>query len=100
MSSVNLEKVIEGVKALAPDEQRQVRQLIDSLLLILIDLLLTTSDAAPEVSPEDRLDQLLLEAGVISEIPPPITDFTPYQNRKPIEVRGKPVSETIIEERR
>jgi len=61
---------------------------------------LTTSEAAPELSPEDRLDQLLLEAGVISEIPPPITDFTPYQNRKPIEVKGKPVSETIIEERR
>ena len=92
MSSANLEKVIEEVKALTSDEQRQVRELIDSLL--------TTSDAAPEVSLEDRLDQLLLEAGVISEIPPPITDFTPYQNRKPIEVKGKPVSETIIEERR
>ena len=48
---------------------------------------------------EDQLDQLLLEAGVISEIPPPITDFTPYENRQPIEVKGKPISETIIEER-
>lgn len=92
MARANLEKVIEEVKALTPDELRQVRELIDSLLPI--------SEAAPELSPEDRLDQLLLEAGVISEIPPPITDFTPYHNRKPIEVKGKPVSETIIEERR
>jgi len=91
MSSANLEKIIEEVKALTPGEMRQVRELIDSLL--------TTSEAAPELSPEDRLDQLLLEAGVISEIPPRITDFTPYKNRKPIEVKGKPLSEIIIEDR-
>lgn len=91
MSSANLEKIIADVKALTPDEQRQVRELIDSLL--------TTSEAAPELSPEDQLDQVLLEAGVISEIPPPITDFTPYQNRQPIEVKGKPLSEIIIEDR-
>ncbi|MDT4896613.1 MAG: hypothetical protein QOH25_1690 [Acidobacteriota bacterium] len=49
---------------------------------------------------EDKLEQMLLEAGLLSEIPPPITDFTSYRKRKPIKVRGKPVSETIIEERR
>jgi len=48
----------------------------------------------------DALHQALLAAGVISEIKPPITDFTPYKNRKLIEVKGKPLSETIIEERR
>lgn len=89
MSSANLEKVIEEVKALTPIERRRVRELIDSLL-----------DQAVSTSPEDLLDQTLLEDGVISEIPPRITDFTPYQNRKPVEVKGKPLSETIIEERR
>lgn len=89
MSSANLEKVIEEVKALTPSERRRVRELIDSLL-----------EQAVSMSPEDLLDQTLLEAGVISEIPPRITDFTPYQNRKPVEVKGKPLSETIIEERR
>lgn len=93
MSSTSLETVIEELKALTPAEQKKVRELIDSLLE-------ASAETSSTLSPEDLLDQRLLEAGVISEIPRRITDFTPYQNRKPIEVKGKPVSETIIEERR
>ncbi len=89
MSSANLEKVLEEIKALPPDEQRRVKELVDSLL-----------ESSPALAPEDQLDQMLLEAGLISRIPPPITDFTPYENRKPVEVKGKPLSEIIIEERR
>jgi hypothetical protein len=92
MSSANLEKVIEEVKALPLDDLRKVKDLIDALL--------QTPDEASGMSVEDQLDQLLLDAGVISEIPPRINDFSPFDNRKPIEVKGKPVSETIIEERR
>lgn len=94
MSSTSLETVIEELKALTPAEQKKVRELIDSLLEA------SAETSSNHLSSEDLLDQRLLEAGVISEIPPRITDFTPYQNRKPIEVKGKPVSETIIEERR
>lgn len=50
--------------------------------------------------PEDKLEQMLLKEGLLSEIPPPITDFMGYRKRKPIKVKGKPISETIIEERR
>lgn len=92
MSSASLEKVIEEVKALSPDEQRTVRGLLNSILE-------GSPGFSEEESPEDLLDQRLLEAGVISEIPPRIIDFTPYQNRRPVEVKGKPISETIIEER-
>jgi hypothetical protein len=93
MSSASLERVIEELKALTPAEQQKVRELIDSMLEL-------SAETSATLSPEDLLDQRLLEAGVISEIPRRITDFTPYQNRKTIEVKGKPVSETIIEERR
>jgi hypothetical protein len=92
MSSTSLETVIEELKALTPAEQIKVRELIDSMLEL-------SAETSATLSPEDLLDQRLLDAGVISEIPRRITDFTPYQNRKPIEVKGKPVSETIIEER-
>jgi Arc/MetJ-type ribon-helix-helix transcriptional regulator len=59
-------------------------------------------------APASRLDEptslemqrRLLEAGLISEIKPPITDLTPYQNRQAIPVRGEPLSEAIIRERR
>lgn len=47
-----------------------------------------------------ELQQRLLEAGIISEIKPPITDLTPYQHRQAVPVQGEPLSETVIRERR
>jgi hypothetical protein len=92
MSSANLEKVMQEVKALSPDELRQVKALIDSLL--------QAPSAESEMPLEDQLDQLLLEAGVISEIPKRLPRPAHLRDFKPIEVKGKPISETIIEERR
>lgn len=48
---------------------------------------------------EEKLERRLHEMGLLKQIKEPITDFTPYQNRSPIPVRGKPVSETILEDR-
>lgn len=92
MASAILEKVLEQVKALTPDEQREVREAIDKLL--------AQPPSQKPMTKEDELDQELLKEGLLSRIPPPITDLTPYRNRKPVQVKGKPVSETIIEERR
>ena len=89
MSSANLEKVIEEVKALTPDEQRQVRKLLDELL-----------EESTPISPGDLLARRLLESGMISRIPKRPRDPKRHKEFKPIEVKGKPVSETIIEERR
>ena len=89
MSNANLERVLEEVKALTPDEQRQVKNLIDSLL-----------NDSSSISPEDLLEQRLLEAGVIREIPKRIADSSNDDDFEPVEVKGKPLSETIIEERR
>ena len=89
MSSANLQQVLEEIRALTPDEQRQVRKLIDELL----------ENSVPSPT-EDLLEQRLLEAGVISEIPARVKAIIHGRDFKPIEVQGKPVSETIIEERR
>lgn len=92
MSTTSLEKVIKEVKTLTQEEQLQVRELIESLL--------ENSAQTPEVlSFEDRLERRLLERGVISEIPKRNFDPDTYKEFEPIEVKGKPVSETIIEER-
>lgn len=48
---------------------------------------------------EEKLERRLYEMGLLKQIREPITDFAPYQNRSPIAVRGKPVSETILEDR-
>jgi hypothetical protein len=86
---MTLDQVMEEVRALTPDEQWQLRGLLD------------TGWATPPSPPtEEAFEQELVKLGILSEIPPPVTDFTPYQNRKPVEVQGKPLSEVILEERR
>jgi tetratricopeptide (TPR) repeat protein len=48
----------------------------------------------------EKLKRRLVEAGLLKGIKEPITDYTPYQNRTPIVVHGRPVSETLVEDRR
>lgn len=89
MAKVTLDKVLEEVKALTPQERQKVRELLDTL-----------SPHVPTQEEEDEFERELLAEGLLSRIPPPITDYTLFQNRKPTKVEGKPVSETLIEERR
>jgi hypothetical protein len=89
MTTSNLDRIREEVKALTPDEQRSLRDMVDELLV----------KSAPRMT-EEEFDQHLLKKGVISRIPPRIRDANFEANRKLIEVEGKPVSEIIIEERR
>jgi len=57
--------------------------------------------AQPEGEPSSQeLQRRLFEAGILSEIKPPITDLTPYQNRQAVPIQGEPLSETILRERR
>jgi Arc/MetJ-type ribon-helix-helix transcriptional regulator len=56
-------------------------------------------DERKELS-RDELQRRLFEAGLLSEIKPPITDLTPYENRQAISIQGEPISETVIRERR
>lgn len=51
-------------------------------------------------SPDQELQQRLLNAGIVSEIKPPITDLGPYRNRRAVPIQGEPLSETVIRERR
>jgi Arc/MetJ-type ribon-helix-helix transcriptional regulator len=57
-------------------------------------------DLTPEEVADQELQRRLLAAGIISEIKPPITDLTPYQNRRAVPIQGEPISETAIRERR
>ena len=86
--SANVERVLNEIKLLTLTELEQVRQTVNELL------------ATQVRTPEQKLQQKLFEAGLLTEIKPPITDFAPYRNRQPVEVEGKPISETIIKERR
>ena len=87
--SATLDRIIDEARALPLAEQRQLRDELDRLVT-----------APTESELEDQFERQLVERGLLSAVPPPITDFSPYKNYKPIEVSGQPISEMIIEERR
>jgi hypothetical protein len=89
MAETNFDKVAGMVQAFNDAEKRRLRDLLDIWL-------------APQgqTPTEDEVDQQMLRDGILDHVPPPITDTTPWENRRLIEVKGKPLSETIIEERR
>jgi hypothetical protein len=86
MGTVSLAQVLAEVKMLSQEEQQQLRDILDRWL--------------QHDRPEDHLEDVLAEAGLLrvrrsrgGHTAPP-TAFTP------VAVRGQPVSETLIEERR
>ena len=95
MSTV--EEIVKAVKDLPPQEQAEVKRRLESLM--------TQSDQA-DVSDEtlqagdldQRLQRALYEAGLVSEIKPRVK--RPRVRRPLIKIKGKPLSETIIEDRR
>jgi len=86
----NIEKVLSEVQSLSNDEIRELRDKIDKIL------------ARPQMT-EEEFDRHLLAKGIIKRIPPKLSDeeIAKIREFKPIEILdGKPVSETLIEERR
>lgn len=98
MSTV--EEILSAVKELLPGEQAEVRRRLDTL-----PAEASETEAGPDdkrqaaIDLDQRVQRALYEAGLVREIKPPITDPAPYR-REPIAIKGKPLSETVIEERR
>jgi len=86
MSSQALEQVVGQIKRLSSEEQLEVRNLLNQIPLTLEEI-------------DRRIQEDLLAEGLVSEIKPPRSSL-PKREFKPIEIKGKPISETIIEERR
>lgn len=87
MAVVRFEQVLADVQALTPAEQQQLQAW------------LATRSAPPPLT-EEAFAAALCAAGLLNEVKPPLTDFTPYQHREPITTTGQPLSEILIEERR
>jgi hypothetical protein len=79
--SQTLQNVLEEIKTLSPEELAQLRQEVEKLV----------QPSAREVFLEN-----LKAAGILSEIKTP----THQSSTERVNVEGKPVSQTIIEERR
>ena len=82
MTATDLQKLIEKVKTLTPPEREELRRAMDS---------------PPPVTDDDDLDRRLLESGLVRQLP---TSAGPRTNPEPVQIEGKPLSQTVIEERR
>ena len=95
MENVTLERAVEVARALKPEEQRQLRALIDSW----------QKEMPAETTPEQgqRLAEHLLAQGAIERVPARYREgYNPEQDadqHPAISVQGRPVSETLLEDR-
>ena len=87
--SANLDRVLREIRGLTPEELQQVRIVLDE----------EASAKIPRVT-EDEFLQHLLEKGIISSIPERKLTSEEFRKRRPAEVKGRPTSEILIEERR
>ncbi len=88
--STTLDKIIEEVRQLTPDEQRQLREKLNAIV--------PSSPTEDEL--EDAFEREMIAEGFLGEVKPLPGDDPKFYDYRPVTVTGKPVSETIIEERR
>lgn len=92
--SSRIAEIIRQVKRLPPSELNELRQALESVIEEA-----TAENAAPSFT-EDEFELEMESKGFLRRALPPVTNFSPYQNYRPVEVQGQPLSEMIIEERR
>lgn len=87
MNTPTLEHVLRDARQLSPDDLRR-----------LIEMLSQAEPTKPAMT-EEEFQAHLMSEGIISELPKPLVERE-EEGFRPIRVQGKPLSETIIEERR
>jgi len=88
-----IQSEVQGGRFASPDEA-----ITEALHLLLRQKELEAASRRQPLTP-DELNRQLLEAGLLSQIPPR-PDPATYQKFSPIVIQGEPLSETIIRERR
>jgi hypothetical protein len=99
-----IEEIVKAVKDLPAKEQVELKRRLDILVSSPgADQSLEASTETNHVHQDavdldQRIQQALHSAGLVTEIKPPVK--RPRERRPPINIKGKPLSETIIEDRR
>lgn len=87
MAQATLNQILNQLKTLELEELQQLNQTIQQYLI-----------DKEEADKQAAFHQSLIDSGLVKQIKRPSHD--PITERRLIQVEGKPVSETIIEERR
>lgn len=93
-----IEEILTAVKHLAPDQQAELKRRLE-LMIHRRNGEQSGGEARHAAGDLDqRLQRALYDAGLVGEIKPPVK--RPRHRRPAITIKGKPLSETIIEDRR
>ena len=87
--SVALDQLIAQVKALPPIERQKVQQ-----------ALAEAESTASQPTPEEEFQLRLVQCGLLAAVKKPERNQAAFDRFIPVPIQGKPLSETIIEERR
>src|SRR5438128_7884752 len=97
MSTV--EEIINAVKGLPPAERDEVQRKAGALINQSDqDEAIDSESRRATIDLDQRIQRALFEAGLVSEIKPPAK--RPRERAPLIEIRGKPLSETVLEDSR
>ncbi len=110
MTHNDFNQLLSSIKALSPEQARQLRQQLDrQSAKRKKPTAPTLGAAAKRIKPavpkkkmtEAEFDQHLLKIGLVSSLPNPALDIDDDDpDDQPVTIKGEPLSETIIRERR
>ncbi len=93
--ATDTERLIQEIRSLAPEDRRRVQEALAAE---------TRDDTVRALSPGQRADEAyqerLIQAGLLREVRRRRRDQQAFERYRPVEIAGKPLSESIIEERR
>jgi len=88
---VTVEKVLKDIQDLPQEDQNRLRSLLNYWL----------SPQPPQTTPEQqqRLAERLLADGLLDHIPQDAHTEAARNRHEPVNVKGRPISETLLEDR-
>jgi hypothetical protein len=89
MISPNVNKILQETDALSDGERQE-----------LLRLLANRSGNGSGLTKESELLRQLVADGLVSHVPRRKKDLARYRQWQPVAIQGKPLSQTIVEERR
>ncbi len=104
MTHNEFNQIRQTAAALPPEQMRQLRddldrKLAESAMAKPSGKSVKRAKAAPKPMTRAEFDQYLLEIGLMSQLPDTEADFDDLDDQL-VEIKGEPLSETIIRERR
>ncbi len=94
--ATDIDRLIEEIKSLPPEAQHRLRQALDEHV---------PADGAESTASSVELadveyQERLVKAGLLKKVQPRRRNQSAFDRFQPIKIAGKPLSESIIEERR